>query len=75
MTANCSEGGSVVLGELSLTLTNSVVNNGPITIIFDSRTVSSSPAIIDVCGNGTLYQVTVNQVANVSRPVFISGGC
>ena len=74
-TATCPGVGSVALPELDLTLVNSIFDNGPLTITFDSRTVSASPVTVDVCGNSNRYQVTVNEAANVSRPVFVAGGC
>ena len=73
--ATCPGVGSVAVAGLALTLTNSVFQSSPFTITFDSRTVSASPRTINICGNSNLYQVTVNEAANVSRPVFVAGGC
>ncbi|HLE50070.1 MAG TPA: prepilin-type N-terminal cleavage/methylation domain-containing protein [Patescibacteria group bacterium] len=73
--ATCPGVGSVAVAGLALTLTNSVFQSSPFTITFDSRTVSASPRTINICGNSNLYQVTVNEAANVSRPVFVGGGC
>ena len=73
--ATCPGVGSVAVAGLALTLTNSVFQSSPFTITFDSRTVSASPRTINICGNGNRYQVSVNEAANVSRPVFVGGGC
>lgn len=75
VSATCPGVGAVAIPALSLALTNSTFNNGPLSIVFDSRTVSASPATIDICANSNLYQVTVGGSANVSRPVFVEGGC
>ena len=71
--ANCPGVGLVNLPDLVLTLANSSFV-GSKTINFDSRTVSSNGGTVDICGNKNLYRVTVNQAANVSRPVYV-GGC
>ena len=73
--ATCPGAGSVAVAGLALTLANSVFQSSPFAITFDSRTVSASPRTINICGNGNRYQVSVNEAANVSRPVFVAGGC
>ena len=70
--ATCPGVGSVAIPELALTLGASVFQSSPFTVTFDSRTVSASPRTINICGNSILYQVVVNEAANVGRPV--SGG-
>ncbi|MFZ2202419.1 MAG: prepilin-type N-terminal cleavage/methylation domain-containing protein, partial [Microgenomates group bacterium] len=70
--ATCPGVGPVAIPELALTLGASVFQSSPFTITFDSRTVSASPRTINICGNSILYQVVVNEAANVGRPV--SGG-
>ena len=71
--ATCPGVGSVPV-PLGLVLVNSVFQNSPFTITFDSRTVSASPRTINICGNNILYQVLVGASANVGRPVF-GGSC
>lgn len=70
--ATCPGVGSVAIPGLALTLGAAVFQSSPFTITFDSRTVSASPRTINICGNNILYQVVVNEAANVGRPV--SGG-
>ena len=72
--ATCPGVGSVAVSGLTLMLTNSVFQSSPFTITFDSRTVSASPATINICGNNILYRVEVSASANVGRPVFV-GSC
>lgn len=72
--ATCPGVGSVAVPELALTLAGSVFQSLPFVITFDSRTVSASPQTINICGRNILYQVVVNEAANVGRPVF-AGSC
>jgi len=74
VTVSCLDGlGSPVLpkpeiADLSLALENSAFNNSG-TITFDSRTVSATGAILEVCGNKKLFTITVSGSANVGKPV------
>ena len=49
-------GGDVSLPELNLTLVNSVFDNGPLTVTFDSQSFSANSTTINVCGNGIMYE-------------------
>lgn len=71
--ANCPGAGSVALANLSLTLAKSSFSSNT-SVTFYSRNVSASPLTVGVCGNNHLFEVTVNEGANVGRPVYI-GGC
>jgi len=72
---NCT-GSTVQVPELSLSLTNSKFRTTG-TVIFDSRTVSATPATLDMCSGNDSFSVSVNASANVTKPVYtyLAGGC
>lgn len=73
VTATCAEG-STNISSLGLTLVSAVFVTGG-SVIFDSRTVSSSGATISVCGYNKLFTITVSPSGNVGKPVFVPAGC
>ncbi|OGD71179.1 hypothetical protein A3A84_02305 [Candidatus Collierbacteria bacterium RIFCSPLOWO2_01_FULL_50_23] len=73
VSATCPGVGSVPIPNLSLTLANSVFQSAGGTT-FDSRTISATPATVNICGYKYLFAVTIYQAANVSRPVY-AGPC
>lgn len=71
--ANCAGGVSVDIVNLSLTLSNSSYLSN-YDLYFDSRTGNATPLDIDVCARNHQYRINVNQVAFISRPVYV-GTC
>ena len=71
--ANCAGGVIVDITGLSLSLTNSSYV-ASYDLIFDSRTGNATPLDIDVCARNHQYRINVNQVAFISRPVYV-GTC
>lgn len=69
-TATCPVYGSVALPALTLALSNSAFAS-PVTITFSSRTISASAADICISGNNSIYKISVNEAANVSKPVLV----
>ena len=71
--ANCSGGIVIEIPELALALGSSTYSsNYDLTI--DSRTGNTTSVDIDICGRNHLFRISVNQIAFVSRPVYM-GTC
>lgn len=71
--ANCSGGTVIDIEGLGLSLTTSTYLSS-YDLIFDSRTGNATPLDIDICARNHQYRININQVAFVSRPVYI-GPC
>jgi prepilin-type N-terminal cleavage/methylation domain-containing protein len=71
--ANCSGATVIDIEGLGLSLTTSTYLSS-YDLIFDSRSGNATPLDIDICARNHQYRININQVAFVSRPVYI-GTC
>lgn len=69
--ATCPGVGAVALPSLAFTLANSSFAS-PVTVTFDGRTISASTADICISGSNSIYKISVNEAANVSKPVRVA---